>query len=251
MATFPLPFRKVNTELGGRVATTGQGFESDWGFNFDLINFGFGELSDKLDELLDKPLAVTMSITGTSSRHEKGSSVTSLTLQWQYTGSNTVIQSQTLTSPSQNYPIGPAIRQLQLSLTANPITQNTTWTVAGDNGKSIATAQASIQFLDSMYWGVSVEDSLTGPQVLSQLSSELASSFRQTRTLNATGGRYIYFAWPSSFGTPQWKVGGFAFSAMLKTTIPNFVNASGTTLSLDLYRMEYIQTGADIEVEVI
>jgi hypothetical protein len=129
-----------------------------------------------------------------------------------------------------------------------PFTSDQSWTITGNTATETKQATTSLQFRSKRQWGVSPSLSLTDGQVLA-LSGELATSRVQTRTLDATGGNYLWFAWPADFGAPDFWVGGFQNTAWVET-IRDVENASGYVRSYRLYRSTFLQNGSGIVVEV-
>lgn len=63
----------------------------------------------------------------------------------------------------------------------------------------------------------------------------LAAWYSKTFTLNAAAGQHIYYAFPASWGTPRFFVGGFEGGfALLKTF--DHKNASGATISYAVWK---------------
>ena len=91
--------------------------------------------------------------------------------------------------------------------------------------------------------------SLNNSQILA-LGSEFSSTRVQNRTFDCTGGTYFYILYPASWGTATFKVGGLAFSDMILTT-QTITNAVGASVLVNVYRVNNIQTGSAINVEVL
>ena len=131
-----------------------------------------------------------------------------------------------------------------------PITSNTTFTITGSDGKTTKSASTSVTFQPSRYWGVSAKTSLTDADILG-LSSELSTVRTQSRTFDCSGGKYFYFVIRTDYCSGiKFKVGGLAFSDMTVET-RNVVNAQGYSQSYNIYRVNNIQTGSAIAVEVL
>lgn len=198
-------------------------------------------LQDAMDKLLYIEPSVSISGGGT---YEKGSSVSSVNLRWTW---NKKVVSQSL-----NQGIGdldPTLRTYAYT-PANPITTNTTFTITGNDGTKDKSSSTTVSFSQKRYWGVSEKTSLTDAEIHA-LSQEFSSSRAQTRTFNCSGGKYFYFVIKSSYCNGiGFKVGGLSFSDMLVET-RQFKNASGFTDSYNIYRVNNIQTGAAIVVEVL
>lgn len=204
-------------------------------------NIAYPELMN-VEEALDMLLytAPTANMSSSVTLVEIGSTVTALTLSWSY--------NKTIVSQSINNGIGslPAA-QRSINLTGLSITSNTTWTLTGYDGSNNAYASAGVSFENKRFWGVSTDSTPTG-STLNSLSEELSTNRNQNRSINASG-QYIYFGWPSSFGTPTFTVNGLLNTAWILTTI-SYTNDQGYTSSYDCYRSTYLQTGTGINVVV-
>lgn len=197
-----------------------------------------------VQEALDALFYVAPNITSFTggSNNEIGSTVNNVNLAWAI---NKAIASQSI-----NQGIGSLDAALrELALTSQGITSNRTYTLTVSDGTNQDQASTTVAFLNKRYWGVSAETTLDDAEIIA-LSQELSSSRLQSRTFDCTGGRYFYFAFPASFGTPSFRVGGLAFSDMTVVT-RDFTNASGHTSSYQIWRSTNLQTGAAIPVEVL
>lgn len=196
-------------------------------------------LQDAMDELLY--VTPSVSITG-GGTFEIGFTKATTTLNWTW---NKAIKTQEL---NQNIGVlGADVRTYKYEM---PITSNTTFTITGSDGKTTKSASTSVTFQPSRYWGVSANTSLTDAEIIA-LSSELSTTRTQSRTFNCSGGKYFYFVIRTDYCSGiKFKVGGLAFSDM-KVETRNVVNAQGYSQSYNIYRVNNIQTGSAIAVEVL
>lgn len=196
-------------------------------------------VKDVLDQLLYVTPLVTLS--GGSS-YEKGETVASVALTWTI--------NKDIISQSLNNGIGSIIPVSTRNYThsSQSITSNRTYTITVNDGTNNAISSTSVVFYSKRYWGVSENTSLNDAQIIA-LSSEFSTSRVQTRTFDCTGGKYFYFAFPSSFGTPSFTVNGLSFSDVNLTT-QNFTNSSGYTESYYVYRCNNLQNSNSILVGV-
>lgn len=196
-------------------------------------------LQDAMDKLLY--VAPTVSISG-GGNYEIGSTRATTVLTW--------VWNKTIVSQSLNQGIGSLDLALRTYTYDTPISTNTTFTITGTDGTTQKSASTTVNFMPKRYWGVSAKTSLTNEEIIA-LSSELSTSRQQTRTFNCSGGKYFYFAIKTSYCSGiAFKVGGLSFSDMLVET-RQFTNASGYTDSYNIYRVNNIQTGSAIQVEVL
>ncbi len=181
-------------------------------------------------------LPLTASMSG-GSNQENGASIATVNLVWSYSGT---ITSQTLTGINT---VAPALGDRAQTVTG-PYTTSHTWNISGSNGVETAGNSTSLTFYDKRYWGVSSNATLTDAQIIA-LSSELASSYSQSRSFSPSG-QYIYFAFPHSFGaSPTFTVNGLlnnAWTAVRSNSA--FVNASGASVAFDLWRSDNLLTAS-------
>lgn len=196
-------------------------------------------LQDAMDELLYIEPVVSISGGG---NYEIGSTRASTALTWTW--------NKTITEQRLNQGIGSLDPALRAYTYETDINTDTTFTITGGDGKTTKSASTSVKFLPKRYWGVSAKTSLTDAEIIA-LSSELSTTRVQTRTFDCSGGKYFYFAIKASYCNGiAFKVGGLSFSDMIVET-RNFTNASGYTDSYNVYRVNNIQTGSAIQVEVL
>lgn len=201
-------------------------------------------LEAQMAELLYKPMTITL-FTASPNVVEKGQSIASVVLSWSL--------NKTAATLSMTGYTGSPILTTDTSATANgPFSTDKTWTLNVDDGSGHnpghgASASTSLVFRDKRYWGVSPNTSLTDAEIIA-LSSEFSTSRIKDVIYNATGGNYIYYAYPASFGNfTAVKVGGLAFSDYT-VTLRNFTNASGYASQYNVVRINNIQTGSNIQV---
>ena len=116
-------------------------------------------------------------------------------------------------------------------------TSNTTFSlVATDAEGASDTKSLNLRFYNGVYHGVSVVDTINNAFVQSMtrsLQAARASEF----TVTAGSGQYIWFALPSSYGTPTFNVGGFEGGFTLAATI-TFTNFSSYDQEYKVYRSD-------------
>ena len=221
------------------VPTLSQPAASD--ITFDNVLYPTVEAA--LTALFYVPLVTNL--TNTIGTVELGTTVESVVLNWTYS-------KPTVTSQSFDSGIGP----LAVGLRTDTVTiaspglnnANKTYTLTVNDGTKTTTAQTTVSFLPSVYWGVSPTLPLTSAEVLALGSSALAGSRGRTMTYNATGGNYPIYAYPASFEAPSSVfVGGLALSGYT-VTAQDVTNAQGYTQSYNVCAFDNIQNGASITV---
>ena len=191
-------------------------------------------LSAKVEEVLYE--APTVKLSGGSTQ-EMGTVVNTVNLSW--------TTNKDITTQSINQGIGtldPTLRKY--TVTNANITSNRTYTITVGDGKKTASASTSISFQYRIYWGSSELEVLDNDTIVN-FSSALASSRKQSRVFNCSGGKYFYFVLPASFVSGiSFKANGFVYSDLV-------TNKNGYTSAYVIYRSANIQTGASISVEVL
>lgn len=211
----------------------------DWGTRAEQVNAAqmpyisdtYATVQAALDALLYVPLQVT-SFGNTVGTVELGGTVASDHLTWAY---NKGVVSQGIDLLGA---IPPALRATDDL--GGPWTANRTWVLTGSDGTNSASGSTTLRFMQKRYWGPQADPAISDPEIIG-LSSEFATNFNQARTITANA-QYIYFAFPSSFGTPQFNVNGLLNTAWTRTT-RSFVNASGYPSSYDIWRSDNLLTG--------
>lgn len=119
------------------------------------------------------------------------------------------------------------------------------------NSNEIITVTNSLSWLWRVYWGADTNTSLTEAQVEALTSSSLKSGRTGTYTITATGGKYLYVAYPTSFGAAaSFTVGGFTTTFQQVSSSLSVTNAYGATTTYYVYRSEDLQNGSGIQVVV-
>jgi len=200
---------------------------------------GFTNVKEALDSIFYVPPQIT-SFTNNRGTVEIGSEIADVTLSWSYNKDEV--------SQSLNQGIGAVDVGVRSILVDGPFTADRSWTLTMSDGQTQRQASTGIAFRRRRYWGVSALTELNNAQILALGGSEFATNFNKTITYNASGGRYPYYAYPSSFGIPaSVTVGGLSFSDF-SVTVVSLTNASGHTENYNVLRFNNIQTGAAITV---
>lgn len=189
------------------------------------------EYKQIVDDLNYTKIAVN-SMTATNSSNEIGATVTATDVSWTL---NKEPKTQKIKFSSE------AEEELETSVrsksyTGKSVTSNAVikLTVTDERDASVS-RQVTISFQPKVYWGVSNKASLESADILALASSALAGSRGRTFSVNAGDGEYIYYAIPSSFGTPTFNVGGFD-GGFVKVGTVSHQNASGYTQDYDVWK---------------
>lgn len=203
------------------------------GSDFDIASDGTITLYKKID---------ITSFTNNVGNVEKGSQIESVTLQWAI---NKTPASQTLTKGSETYSVTPADRSKTIAFTP-ALTVNATFTITATDSRSASDSMnTSISFLNGAYYGIGT---VTSPDqcddtFVQGLTKVLTSNRARSFTVNAGAGQYIYYAIPSSFGTPSFFVGGFEGGFDLLRNF-EYTNPSGFKESYNVYKSTNANLGS-------
>ena len=202
-----------------------------------VIAAALREMQGVIDDLNYTPIEI-QSFSVSPSQAEMGSTVTAVALAWRL---NKKAAAATLDTGQVTLEgVSGTINQGGLSLTANK-----TWAFAvTDERGATASRSASLSFLNRAYWGVSAEPAtIDSAFVMGLASSALSGGCARTLSVNTGTGQYIWYAIPSRFGVPTFKVGGFDGGFGLAATIQH-TNASGYAESYDVYRSDNAALGS-------
>lgn len=224
------------------------------GVRFTYPSLNYTNVNEALSDLIGtaltnptNPSTPQVILTSDVTQVEAGTVVSNITFNW--TLSKGTIIAQSLTDVGG---LVPTLRTLSLS-GLNITTQKTyvltySLTYLGYSGTINDSAATIISFARKRYWGLSSAATLTDADIIG-LSAEFSTERMQSRIFNPTA-QYIYFAWPSTFGTAIFKFNGLTNSAWILTSRV-FVNAAGGATTYNIYRSQYQQNGANIVIEVL
>lgn len=194
-------------------------------------NATYPTVESALNNILYNAPTIT-SFTNDQNSVENGSTITSTQLDWTISG--------TITSQSINQGVGSIATGLRTKTHSSSYSTNRTYTLTISDGTTTTTRNTTITFLNSNYYGVSANTSLTSGQV-NALSNALASGRTQTRTITATS-QYIYIAYPAAYGAATFTVNGLTNNDWTLST-QSHTNASGAMVSYNVYRTNNLLTG--------
>lgn len=234
-------FTDATTNQGGIVALenlarqillnlTTQTFELDQGTKTlpDALN----ELNRDLQYIPIEILAFSNNI-GVA---EKGSTLNELTLKWQLNK-----EPETILMNGQVRADLKTLRSLTLKNMALTADKTFMLQVTDEKGKT-AQKNTSVVFQNGVYYGVSeIPEEVNNAFILS-LSRSLQGSRTKTFSTTSTEDQYVWYAFPSRYGTPVFNVGGFD-GGFTKAASISFTNASGYTEEYAVYRSDNSNLG--------
>ena len=125
--------------------------------------------------------------------------------------------------------------------TANNAT--VTWNLAASEGGEIGTRATSAAWRPRVFYGIGVAGLSTEADIEGLANQPLLPSRAVTFTVAPNVGEHIYFAAPTSYGTPTFTVGGFEGGFDFVGTV-SVTNIYGVTQNYDLYRSTNSDLGA-------
>ena len=194
----------------------------------DGVSYGDTTVAAVLDDLLYTAIQIT-SFTNNVNTVEMGSTVDTVVLNWNYNKTP-----EELTLDGQGIDASLKTKTIESA----GIKANKTYTLkAVDERDAEATRTTAITFLNGVYWGVGADQSYFDSAFILGLTKGLQSSKVKTFTVNAGASQHIYYAIPTRYGTPAFKVGGFEGGFAKAATI-DFTNASGYMESYDIWKSD-------------
>ena len=194
----------------------------------DGVSYGDTTVAAVLDDLLYTAIQIT-SFTNNVNTVEMGSTVDTVVLNWNYNKTP-----EELTLDGQGIDASLKTKTIESA----GIKANKTYTLkAVDERDAEATRTTAITFLNGVYWGVGADQSSFDSEFILGLTKGLQSSKVKTFTVNAGASQHIYYAIPTRYGTPAFKVGGFEGGFAKAATI-DFTNASGYMESYDIWKSD-------------
>lgn len=197
-----------------------------------------------IDFLLYTPPKIN-SFTIDKTTAEKGSTVADVTLAWSV--------NKTMTRLEIDNGVGDVLGTATKTITGANLTSDTTYTLTAEDDKAATVTKAvSIKFLNSIYYGATTEEHTDdSTKILALEKSALATEKKLSYTFDCTGGKYITFAMPTTFGLSisDFKIGGLSNSAWDVETV-NHTNASGHQEEYKVFRTHDKQNGSAILVEI-
>lgn len=167
---------------------------------------------------------------------EKGSTLNELTLKWQLNK-----DPETILMNGQVRADLKTLRSLTLKDMALTADKTFMLQVTDEKGKT-AQKNTSVVFQNGVYYGVSeIPEEVNNTFILS-LSRSLQGSHTKTFSTTSTEGQYVWYAFPSRYGTPVFNVGGFD-GGFTKAASISFTNASGYTEEYAVYRSDNSNLG--------
>lgn len=118
-----------------------------------------------------------------------------------------------------------------------------TFTIKAKNTNDVEFSRTiTYNWLVKRYWGVSSSEELTDAEILA-FSQELSTNKNKSLKYDCTGGKYFYFAYPSSFGNADnITVESMAWNGYVLVK-RNVVNIHGISIPMNIYRSMELLNG--------
>lgn len=191
------------------------------------------EYKQMIEDLAYEEIAIT-SFTNNHATNEKGSSISEVTLTWTLNKTPTALTLAQGSNTAETLGVEETSKTINL---ATPITANTSFTLSATDERDLTVSKSTtINFINGVYYGVLAfsEASEITNEVLLAMTKTLKSGRTGSFTVNADTDQKIIYAFPTSYGTPTFNVGGFD-GGFVKATTFEFTNASGYTESYDVW----------------
>ena len=188
-------------------------------------------IENALDELMYKPITIT-SFSLSKTIAEMGEIVTDLKATWIYNKSPT-------TQSFNGITLDNAVRTYDI---IGEITSNKSYRLTASDGKTNVSRNVGINFYNGKYYGATLEPMGYDSSFIMTLNKQLTSNKNGDFSVNCMTNQYIYFAIPTRFGKPTFKVGGFEGGFVLVNTI-KFTNKFGYTEDYNIYKSENASLG--------
>lgn len=209
------------------------------------VNLNTDNINQFIEEFFFPAVPPTLSLSANNTSRELGSS-TAVTLSWSVTKRTRGISAITAGGVSQAVPtnidndndtdgaVGSGTQAVNTAANTN-----TTYTLlVTDSASNNFSTTVTITYFNKRYWGRLTNFSASDAEIIAAVGggSEFSTTRVQTRNGLNGSGDYLFFAFPSSFGTPTFTVNGLPNTAWTKIRSNSaFVNASGYSNNYDVW----------------
>ena len=113
-----------------------------------------------------------------------------------------------------------------------------TWTIhLSATGATVKTTDVVVTWLPLVYHGASLVGTYNAAFITALVTSNLQASRVTTYTDNAGPAQFLYYAIPSSYGTPTFHIGGFDYPGTLVAAAVAVTNAHAIVQNYDLWQV--------------
>lgn len=192
-------------------------------------------VQDALNKLLYVETAISLNAVPAPGTYEIGSTINSIEFNW-------TIDRPVVSLVFNNDTLDTGIKSYTFT---GELKKDKSFTLTVNDGIQSSSRSVSYSFRHRRYWGVSsIPASYDSNFIIGLSNKEYATSrTKGSFNLNAGVGKYMYYCFPASWGTPVFNVGGFDGGFIKEATI-DFTNASGHTESFVIWRSENANLGS-------
>ena len=223
-----------------------------------------GSLQAQIDKLYTQLSYVPTSILSflingvTAYQVDNGTSVTNITFNWSLSGPVPNRQALINLSTQDEIIIQPGTLSYTLPGPITSIPNNTkteySWTLnlisVNPLGQSIALlGTVTLRFLPRVFYGVSIKENISGDDFQYLTNSVLSDTRPRTSLYNASGGKYLYYAYPQTFDRIEAvSINGLYFSDYSSYQV-QYTSPNNTVLPYYVYKINPLQHGNYIKVD--
>ena len=208
--------------------------------DLEYVNEAYPDMAnvkDALDELLYfAPTVKAFNASPAFGDYEIGSKVTNPSFTWSF---NKDIVTQSLTECTVSDTI------VRTASYVGEIDAQKTFTITAKDSKGTSCSKSGVyNFKHKRYWGIAEAPETYDSAFILGLTGKEFCTGRTKSAFSLTAGerQYFYYAFPASYGTPTFNVGGFDGGFELAATI-DFTNQSGNTTSFAIWKSENANLG--------
>jgi len=110
------------------------------------------------------------------------------------------------------------------------------FTLSATEGSQNDSANTNISWQPRTFYGVDVDGLSSEADIESLANQQLDNNRNITFTVTAGASQHIYYAFPSSYGTPTFTIGGFEGGFVLQAGAVSVTNGFGVTQNYDLWK---------------
>lgn len=238
------PNNSISGITGGVLVNRFNGRRTITRSGFTGINPNTDDINEFLEAVFYPAVPPTLSLSATNTSRQFGST-TATTLTWTVTKQTRGISSITVNGNSITVPTTidedsdpfPTTVSNTVSASATQNVNTTFPMVISDSVGNTFNTSVTVSWFNKRYWGRSSNIVPNDATIISAVGggSEFSTTRVQTRNGFDGAGNYLFFAWPSTFGTPTFTVNGLPNTAWTKQRSDTFVNSDGYSTTYDVW----------------
>ena len=211
-----------------------------------VTNPGYANAQEIFDELLYLQIDIN-NFDATKELYEIGESISSLGFNWSLNKSDIISQVIIGAHNENGAELGITTRNYTITFSPD-LSTTSTFGLRVDDGKNTTIKNKTINFINGIYFGNSVNPGTIDSNFIKSLNRVLQSEKSYNFTSNAGNNVYVWYANRVALGIASFKFGGFT-GGMEPPIIISFTNSSGFTEDYYVYRSTNPQIGV-VNIEV-